>query len=75
LNLRFGVSYGLDGSEGVEGVTVAITEYWENDNEGKDGLDYDVLIERDRPLAERFGERLQDGIGPAYRVEVICGPW
>jgi hypothetical protein len=33
------------------------------------------VIEGDRPQAEKFGELLQNEIGPTYKVEVYCGEW
>jgi hypothetical protein len=54
---------------------VGLTEYWLGDDEGNEGLDDEVLLERDRPIAERFGEELQEKLGPEFEVEVYCGQW
>jgi len=72
FNLRFGGSSGLDGSEGV---MIGLTEYWVGDDEGTEGLEAEVLIERDRPPAERFAEELQEKLGPEFKVEAYCGDW
>ena len=60
---------------GSEGILIILTEYWGGDDEGNDGLDAEALVEWDRPLAEQFGERLQEGLGGAFVVEVYCGDW
>ncbi len=67
FNLRFGGSSRHGGSEGV---MVGLTEYWVGDKQGNEGLDDEVLIERDRPLAEQFAERLLEKLGPDFQVEV-----
>jgi hypothetical protein len=72
FNLRFGGSEALDGSQGV---LVGLTEYWLGDDERNEGLDSEVLIERDRPTAERFGEAMQAKLGAQFKVEVYCGHW
>lgn len=72
FNLRFGGSSKLDGSEGV---SVGLTEYWLGDDEGNEDLDSEVLIERDRPPAERFAEELQERLGAEFKVEAYCDHW
>jgi len=72
FNLRFGGSRSL---EGTEGVMVGLTEYCLGDDDGNDGLEDEVLIARDRPVAEQFAEELQDRLGPDFEVEAYCGHW
>lgn len=72
FNLRFGGSSALDGSEGI---MIGLTEYWLGDDEGNEGLQDEVLIERDRPTAERFAEELQEKVGTSFKVETYCGHW
>jgi hypothetical protein len=72
FNLSFG---GSSTGGGSEGILVILTEYWLGDDEGNEGLEDEVLIERDRPLAERFGELLQKKLGAEFEVEVYCGHW
>ena len=72
FNLRFGGSSNLDGSNGI---CVGLTEYRLGDDERNEGLDDEVLIARDCPTAERFGEELQQKLGSDYIVEVYCGHW
>ncbi len=72
FNLRFGGSSALDGSHGI---MIGLTEYWLGDDEGNDGLDSEVLIARDTPLAERFAEELQETLGEEFEVEPYCGDW
>ena len=72
FNLRFGSSSASDGSEGV---MVGLTEYWLGDEESTGGLDGEVLIERDRPMAERFAGELQEKLGDEFKVEAYCGYW
>jgi hypothetical protein len=72
FNLRFGSSNRTNGGNGI---MVGLTEYMVGDDEGNDGLEDEVLIERDRPLAEQFGEALQELIGSEFTVEIYCGHW
>jgi hypothetical protein len=72
FNMRFGGSHALDGSEGV---MIGLTEYWLGDDEGNEGMEAEALIERDRPLAERFAEELQENLGQDYKVESYCDHW
>jgi hypothetical protein len=72
FNLRFGGSRSRSGSEGI---MIGLTEYFLGDDEGNEGLEDEVLIARDTPLAERFGEELQEKLGSEFEVKVYCGQW
>jgi hypothetical protein len=72
FNLRFGGSSQMDGSRGI---MIGLTEYWASDHVNDEAFDSEAVIERDRPLAERFGQQLQDEVGPIFKVEVYCGEW
>jgi hypothetical protein len=72
FSLQLGGSSRYGGSQGV---SVSLTDYWVGDDDGNDRLDSEVLIERDRPLAESFGEQLQERLGSEFEVEVYCGDW
>ncbi len=70
--LRFGGSRSMNGGEGV---MVGLTDYFIDDDIGNDGMSDDALIARDRPLAEQFGEELQELLGHEFTVKVYCGHW
>lgn len=72
FNLRYGSSSGPDGSDGI---LVSLTEYSFDDLDFESGQTDESLINEDRPFAERFGEELQEKLGPEYIVEVYCGHW
>lgn len=72
--LKFGGSASSPEAAG-EGVMVGLTEYMVGDEIGNDGWDEEAILARDRPLAERFGEELQEIIGPAYTVQTCCDFW
>jgi hypothetical protein len=72
FDLSFGTS---DGGEAGDGMLVMLTQNWLADDQGNDGMQDESLIERDRPLAERFGEELQEKIGSEYKIKVYCGHW
>ena len=72
FNLTFGGSSDAGGSEGI---LIILTEYWVGDDEGNQGLEDEVLIERDRPAAEKFAEELNQELGNDFRVKVYCGHW
>ena len=71
FDLRFGGSLG----EVSEGVMVGLTEYWVGNEDGNEGLEDQALIERDRPIAERFAEQLQAKLGDVFQFQAYCGDW
>lgn len=72
FELRFG---GSRSAGGVDGVMVGLTEYMLDDQPRNGGLNDEVIIARDGPLAEQFGEELQAVLGRDYTVRVYCGFW
>jgi hypothetical protein len=72
FDLRFSNVRGADGSEGV---SVDLSSYFIDDEAGNDGLDPDVIIAREEPIAEQFAEDLARALGSDYRCIAYSGHW
>ena len=70
FDLRFG---GAHGGDGVQGVSVFLSGYFIGDNEGNDGLDPEVILAREAPVAEQFAEDLERTLGGEFRVNPYSG--
>jgi hypothetical protein len=69
------LSFGLASADGIEGLMVGLTGYFIDDDERNDGLDPDVLIAREEPLAEQFAEDLARVLGTDYQCSSYSGYW
>jgi hypothetical protein len=65
FELRFGTARDCDGANGL---LVALSGYLVGDDVGNDGLEPEVIIAREAPLAEQFAEDLEQALGGEYRV-------
>ena len=72
FSFRIGGSHGQNGGQGF---CVNFTEYWLGDDEGTDGLDSEVILARDEPLAQQCCDELARILGGAYSVDLICDHW
>jgi hypothetical protein len=72
FDMRFGYSRDADGSEGL---SVGLSGYFIGDDEGNDGLDPEVIIAREEPVAERFADELAEALGADYRCTSYSGYW
>ena len=72
FDLRFG--FAQDGN-GIEGLSVGLSGYFVGDDEGNDGLDPEVIIAREAPVAEQFAEDLGRALGVEYRAVAYSGHW
>lgn len=64
---------GARNENGVVGIMVSMSGYFTDDDAGNEGLEVEVLIERERPLVEQFAVELATIIGPSYEVEAYSG--
>ena len=71
FELRFGTAFG----GGMEGLSVGLSGYFVGDDEGNDGLDPEVIIARESPIAEQFAEDLERVLGAEYRAVPYSGNW
>ena len=69
--LRFGTACG----GGVEGLLVGLSGYFDGDDDGNDGLDPEVIISRESPIAEQFAADLERALGGEYRAVPYSGFW
>lgn len=73
---EFDLVFGLaQNAEGVEGVSVRLSGYFVGDDEGNEGLEPEVIIGREGPVAERFAEELAKALGGEYRCDSYSGYW
>jgi len=72
FSFRIGGSYGQNGGQGF---CVNFTEYWLGDEEGTGGLDSEVILARDEPLAQQCCDELARILGDTYSVDLICDHW
>lgn len=72
FELRFGAARDV---EGVEGLSVLLSGYFDGDDEGNGGLDPEVIIARETPIAEQFAEDLERALGRTYRTFAYSGFW
>jgi hypothetical protein len=72
FDLRFGSVRYIDGAEGI---SVGLTAHFLGDDEGNDGLDPEVIIAREEPVAEQFAEDLAKALGDDYCCEAYSGHW
>lgn len=70
FDLRFG---GACSERGIEGVAVFLSGYFVGDDEGNDGLDPEVIIAREAPVAAQFAEDLQRLLGNEFEVISYSG--
>jgi len=70
FDLRFAGSYTNDGAHGV---AVFLSGYFVGDHEGNDGLDPEVIIARETPVAEEFAEDLGRTLGEEFRAVAYTG--
>ena len=54
-------------------MAVFLSGYFIGDDEGNDGLDPDVIIAREEPVAEQFAKELAAVLGEGYEVVPSCG--
>ncbi len=71
FELRFGTAFG----GGVEGLSVGLSGYFVGDDEGNDGLDPEVIIARETPVAEQFADDLGRAMGGEYWAVPYSGHW
>jgi hypothetical protein len=60
---------------GVEGFSVGLTGYFVGDEDGNDGLDPEVILAREHPLAQEFADELARALGEDYEVRAISDFW
>lgn len=72
FDLRFGYARDADGSRGI---SIGLSGYFIGDEEGNDGLDPDVIIAREEPVAWQFAEDLGKALGGDYRCVSYSGYW
>jgi hypothetical protein len=72
FDFRFGYAQNESGSTGL---SIGLTDYFIGDEEGNNGLDPDVIIAREEPVAGRFAEDLSEILDGDYRCTSYSGYW
>jgi hypothetical protein len=72
FDLRFGTACAVNGTKGL---SVGLSSYFVGDREGNGGLEPEVIIAREEPIAAQFAEELACVVGDEFRTDSYSGYW
>lgn len=70
FDLRFCGSHRADGTQGV---AVILSSYYVGEDERNDGLEPEVIMAREAPVAEQFADELERLLGSEFEVAPYSG--